>query len=285
MKNLFSINKSSTDNAVAFDDNPYLVRRVSEETRERLDHAFDILRDGPEAPPLTPEQQALKKRASLFSWIGIGCLAVAIVLFLTVGTGGHIAVTVAQFALLLASIVTTFIGRRTNLKLNTDRQDSMKTDFSAATENLNAAAERAARELGVPHGAAGLEILPYHYKMSGGTAVRVGKKNRFDNISTSAWIEKDALCLATAQELFRVPLASIRATRFIDEEYEIDFWLKAEVHNSEAYKPFNIRSAGVLGKKSRGFYAVEIGDGDDGYEFFIPGYDWAVYEGLMGEKS
>ncbi len=282
MKNLFSINKSSGDNAVAFDDNPYLSRRVSEATRDRLDHAFDILRDGPEPPKPTPEETALKKRARLFQGLGIATLVLAIILFLTVGTGKYTAVTVVQFVLLIASIVTTFIGRRTDMKLTNSRRDSMKVDFSEATENLNAVAETAARELGVPHGAASMEILPYHYKMSNGSAVRAGKKNRFDNISTSAWVEGRDLCMATAQELFRVPLADIRGTRLVDEDYEIDFWLKEADPESEAYKPFKIRAAGVLGKKSRGYHVVEI-EGDRGaYEFFVPGYDWAVYERLIG---
>ncbi len=279
MKNLFSINKSAGGEAVSFDHNRYLVRRVSEETRERLDHAFDILRDGPAPVPPTPEETALKQKSRLFSGIGIGCLVVAILLFL-IGSyiGTSTPMTVIEMVLLVVSIVTTFMGRRANMKLQASRQDSLHTDFSAATDQLNETAEIAARELGVPHGAASLEILPFQYKMTDGNAVRVGKKNRFDNISTSAWIEGDRFCMATAQELFRIPLSDIRATRFIDEDYEIDFWLKEADHTSEAYKPYNIRMAGVLGRKSRGYHAVEIG-GD--YEILIPGYDWPVYEELM----
>ncbi len=274
MKNLFSINKSHSDGAAPFDDNPYLTGRVSPELRERMDRAFDILREDPEPPPPTAEQAALKKKSRIMWIIGVASLVGAIALFLVSDDGMSTPMTILQFTLLIVSIVATFLARRADGKLNEHRRESLNVDFDAASKQMNAVAEEAARELGVPRGAATLEILPYHYKMAGDKEIRVGKKNHFDNISTSAWIEKDALCLATAQELFRIPLTAIRATRAIDEDYEIDFWLKSEECDSETYQEFNIRSAGILGKKCHGYYAVEL-KGE--LEFFVPGYDWAVF--------
>ncbi len=281
MKNLFSINKSTSDGAVPFDDNRYLTRRVSPELRERMDRAFDILREEPEKPAPTEEQLALKKRSRILWICGIGSLVAALALLLIAGQDMPSWMLGIQFGLLAVSIVTTFIARRTDGKLQAQQRDSLHVDFDAASEQINAVVEEAARELGVPTGAATLEILPYHYKMAGDRELRVGKKNHFDNVSASAWVESDTLCLATAQELFRIPLAAIRSTRLVDEEYEIDFWLKDEACDSETYREFNIRPAGLLGKRSRGYHAVEL-DGE--LEFFVPGYDWSVFCELTGQR-
>ncbi len=277
MKNLFSINKSASDGAAAFDDNPYLARRVSLALRERIDHAFDVLKEEPAAPPLSDEQTAIKKRGRILWCVGIATLVAAIALFLIAGSNTEKWLLVLQFALLIASVVTTFLARRIDAKLHVVHRESLDVHFEAASERLNAIAEDAARELGVPKGAASLEILPYQYKMAGEREMRVGKRSHFDNISTSAWIEGDILCLATAQELFRIPLSAIITTRPVDEDYEIDFWLKDEAYDSETYKEFNIRPAGMLGKKAHGYHAVEL-KGD--YEFFVPDYDWAVFDAL-----
>ncbi len=277
MKNLFSINKSISDGAAAFDDNPYLAGRVSPALRERMDHAFDILGREPETPEPTAEQTALKKKTRTLWLIGLLTLVAAIGLFALGGDAMETWMVILQFGLLLVSIVTTFIARRTDAKLRAGQQDSLQVDFDAAGEELNAIAEEAARELGVPRGALSMEVLPYQYKLAGDKEIRVGKKNHFDNISTSAWTEGDTLCLATAQELFRIPLAAIVGTRAVDEDYEIDFWLKEEAYDSETYRAFHIRSAGLLGKKAHGFHAVELAEG---FEFFVPDYDWSAFTAL-----
>ncbi len=278
MKNLFSINKTNTDNAVCFDETPYLSTRVSEATRERLDHAFDILLEDPTPTELTDEQKALKKRSGILWISGGGAFIVALILFFGFGTEVHPVLTGVSFAAILAAVVLLFLARRVESKLHATHRDDLKQDFSAATEKLNAAAAEAARELGVPKGASALEILPYCYKMSNGTPVRVGKKNRFDNISTSAWVAEGHLCLATAQELYRIPLSSVRAVRTVDEDFEIDFWLKEEPPESETYAAYNIRSTGLSGKKSHGYLSVEL---SEDYEFLVPGYDRAILEGML----
>ncbi len=282
MKNLFSINKSDSDGAVPFDDTPYLVKRVSPELRSRMDAAFDILKEEPAPPPPTDEQVALKKKSRTLWLIGVISLIGALALFFIGEENAGTWLTALEFGLLLVFIVTTFMARRADSRLNDRRRDSLHVDFDAATEKIHAVTKEAADELGVPTGAATLEILPYHYKMAGDREMRVGKKNHFDNISTSAWVEEDILCLATAQELFRIPLAAIRSNRLIDEEYEIDFWLKEEACDSETYREFNIRPSGLIGKKSRGYHVVEL-DGD--LEFFVPGYDWVVFCRLTGMES
>lgn len=280
MKNLFAINKTDAKNAKNFDDNPYLAARVSEAVRARLDAAFDSAFQEPEEPELTADQQARKTKASRFRWIGVLCLVAALAgLLLAKSDEPNAVLDTAMIALLLVSTVLMFLSRRTEQKLQAElRGDRPEIDFSEATGNLQAAAEEAARELGVPSGAVSLEVLPYHYKLSGDKEVPVGKANHFDNIEVSAFVEDGALFLASAQELFRVPLTAIRGKRVYDEEFVVDFWLKEEESDSEAYAAYNVRRAGYLSRKCRTYYGVEI---DGGYEFFVPCYDLDTLERLV----
>lgn len=280
MKNLFSINKDVAEGAATFDGNPYLAARVSNDTRDRLEHAFDVLKNDPASAEPTPEQAALKKRSRTLWGIGLVSLVGALILFALTGKSESPVPTVVQFVLLAVSIVTTLIARRNEARLTASYRDGMKPDFEAAAEQMSAAAEQASRELGVPHGASSLEILPYRYKLANGAPVRAGKKNRFDNLSTSAWVEDGVLCLATAQELYRIPLSDVRRARRIDEDFEVDFWLKPEPPDSETYRAYNIRSAGLLGKKCRTYYAVEVGEE---HELLLPCYDWSTFLSLVGD--
>ncbi len=280
MKNLFAINKTEEKDAKHFDDNPYLAARVSEAVRARLDTAFDDAFQEPEEPTLTPEQQAVKTKSSRFRWIGVLCMIAALAGLLFVKSDEpNIAVDMVMIALLLVSTVLMFLSRRAEQKLQAElRGNRPAIDFSEATKNLQAAAEEAAQELGVPADAVSLEVLPYHYKTVGGKEMPAGKTNHFDNIGVSAFVKGDALCLASAQELFRVPLTAIRGKRIYDEEFVVDFWLKEEEPDSEKYAAYNIRKAGYLAKKCRTYYGVEI---EGGYEFFVPCYDLDILEALV----
>ncbi len=272
MKNLFAVHKTDRKEATTFDENPYLVTRVSDEVKYRLEHAFDDAKDEDPSAKREPtaEEAALKRRSRILWGIGLVSLVGALVLFFLQGEEGNTVMTVIEFLLLIVSVVTTFMAKRANQKLMSAEQTDLRADFAVITDRLNEAAEEAAKELGVPKGAVSLEILPHHYKLVGDKLVTVGKKNRFDNIMVSAWTHDGALFLASAQELFRIPLSDIRDPRHIDEDFEVDFWLQEEEADSDKFKDDHIRPAGLMGKKCRGYYAVPIGED---YEFFVPGYD------------
>ncbi len=279
MKNLFAVNMTDNKDATDFDVNPYRKAHVSAETEALYERALEGLHRDEMPRELTAEEAALKQRARVFRWVGLISLVGAMALFFVQGDRADMLLTAVQMALLVVSLVTTFLARRMGNKLNTAEQKSMEDDFSVVAERLNEAAAQAAVELGVPKDAATLEVLPFHYKLSGGEAVSVDKRGHFDNLATSAWVKGEELYLATAQDLFCIPLSDIRAFHEIDETFEIDFWLKDEKPSDEKYKEFEIRSkAGFWGKKCRRYYAVELAAD---YEILIPGYDWAVWTGLV----
>lgn len=281
MNNLFSVDKTGDKNATDFDQNPYVVAHVSEEVRHKLATAFAF--DEPRSvEPKSDAEKATVRKSRIFGIISVAFLAAGIVFILLADRGNWYAASpflhIVDVALLLACIVFNFLSRRMTQKMGRMSSTTAKEDIASATERLKAAAAEAARELGVPDGAVSLEILPYHYKQNGDKIVRVGKKDRFDNISVSAWVEGGMLSLATAQELFRVPLSELRGYREHDVDFEIDYWLKADECTADKYAAYNIRSAGLFAKRCHTYYSVEI-DGD--YEFFVPGYDLSVLKGLV----
>ncbi len=282
MRNLFSINKTNDRDATDFDQNPYEVAHVSDEVRHKLEHALD----DPDAPPEKPaesEEALAQKRKVRRYWIICTASLVA-------ALGGFalerremlpkmsVVWNVVYFGLLIVCIIFNFKARRLSNKLRATENPLSDVNIEAATERLGEAAAEAARELGVPADTPYLEILPYHYKMSGETPVDAAKRNHFDNIAVSAWVESDALHLATAQELYRIPLADIRGYRAIDEEFTVDYWLKEEESDSETYREYNIRKSGFMARKLRLYYAVEL---TTDYEFFVPCYDLGVLKKLV----
>ncbi len=283
MKNLFSINRTDNKESAVFDENPYLAARVSADIHYRLEHVFDDALAEPTPPPETEESRAQKRKGRIY-WIICGAsLVLALILFVLsqqmTGTAAS-SMTVIYMGLLVVSIVFNYMARRLARKQTKDERAVMEIDYAAMTAKLEEISAEAARELGVPADARSMEILPYHYKEVSGGTTPAGKRNRFDNVAVSAWVESGVLCMASAQELFRVPLCDIRGLREIDEAFEIDYWLKSEAHDSETYKAFNIRKVGFMARKCRGYTAVDVG-GD--FEFFVPCYDRTVLANLIGK--
>lgn len=288
-KNLLSINKTDDREARDFDGNPYLAAHVSAEVRAMLDNAFSSVSAETEPPAPTAEEKADRARMKQY-WIlcggsllaGLACIAVANSLGLYASAPY---LHVMDLGLLAAAIVFNFKARKVSRRLTKQDETRMNVDFAEAARRLEDAAATAARELGVPRGAATVDVFPFHYKVSGDKLMGVGKKNRFDNISVSVFREGDFLCLATAQELFRIPVTAVKGYRTVDEDYEIDMWLKPEEPSSETYKTYNIRKSGFLSHRARTYYAVVIrGEGGE-YELLVPAYDFEVLRGVLDIPS
>lgn len=283
MKNLFSINKTDNPDSTEFDETPYLCKRVSEEVRAKLKGAFSIVEEQTAPEELTEEEKALHKRANRCWMVCLGCPLGAIALFIAdtrAGIYGSLSfLHIIDLALLAVSIFFNIKAKRINRTVNRTQGDSLKLDFSEASQRLETAAAEAARELGVPDTALTVDVLPYHYKVNGDTVLRVGKAGKFDNLAVSVFVKDAKLCFATAQELFAVPLSEIKGFREYDEDFEIDLWLKPEESDSARYKEFGIRKSGFLGRKGHGYIGLRIGG--DAFEVLIPCYDWAPVKELL----
>ena len=282
MKNLFSVNKTHSLEASDFDEVPYLSARVSEEVKDKLKNAFSFVEEEiPQHEP-TEEELALKKQGTCYWVICVVCFLASLILFFG---GSRLelydsmpALYALDLGLMVAAIVFNFKARRISRKQMSANESRVNVDFTEATKRLEAAAAEAAKELGVPEGALSVDILPFHYKIKDREPLPVGKKNRFDNLSVSMYVEDGHLCMATAQELYRIPLSEIRGYRAYDEDFEIDMWLKPEEHDSEKYAEFGIRKSGFFSRKARGFFGLDIGGR---YEVLIPGYDFSQIRKIL----
>lgn len=283
MKNLFSINKTDNKDATDFDENPYLAARVSDEVREKLKGAFSIVEEQSAPREPTEEEKALRKKGNRYWLICLACLVGSVALFLGGSQAGLYAsmpyLHAIDLALLVGAIVFNFKARRIGRKQTEAQNSNLKFDFSEASKKLEAAAAEAARELGVPEIALTVDVFPYHYKNSGDTVLRVGKKGKFDNLAVSVFLREEQLCFATAQELFAVPLSEIKGFREYDEDFEMDMWLKPEEPDSDKYKAYGIRKSGFLSHKGHGYFGIRIGE--DAYEVLIPCYDFDGVKGLL----
>ena len=285
MKNLFSINKTDSKDDNDFDENPYLAARVSEEVQNKLKSAFSVVENEVTPREPTEEEKALKKKSNRYWLLCFGCLVAAVLLF-----GGELAglyevspyLSILGMGLLIASIVFNFKAKKISRKQTELGNNGLQLDFTEASKRLEEAAAEAARELGVPEQALSVDILPFHYKIKDGEIRPIGKKGHFDNISVSMYVEDSSLCLATAQELFRVPLSDVRGYREYDEDFEIDMWLKPEEFDSEKYAEYNIRKSGFLARKAHGYYALDI-RGE--YEVLVPCYDFPQVQSLLPQCS
>lgn len=282
MKNLFSINKTANSNAMEFDVTPYHAATVSEEVKERLKNAFSVVEEecAPREP--TEEEKALRKKGNRYWLTSVICLVAGVALFF----GGSRTplfesmpyLHVLDLGLVIASLVFNFKARRINRQQNKITGQSLSVDFTEASRRLEEAAAEAARELGVPDTALTVDVFPYHYKQKGDNILRVGKRGKYDNLTVSVFVKGDALCFATAQELISVPLSELGGYCEYDEDFELDMWLKTEEHNSDAYKPYNLRKSGFFSVKGHGYFGLKIG-GD--YEALIPCYDFGSVKALL----
>ena len=282
MKNLFSINKTDGREANDFDATPYLAATVSEGVQKKLKNSFSFVEKEFTPPEPTEEEKALKKKAVVYWMLCLGCLIVAFALFFMgnrMGLYNALPILhVVDVGFLIGSLVFNFKARGITRKQTALGNEHVQFNFDEATKQLREAAAEAAAELGVPEQALSVDILPFHYILKGNEQKPFGKRGKFDNLSVSVFIKDGALCMATAQELFRVPLSEIRGYREYDEDFELDMWLKPEESDSDKYKDYGLRKSGMMGRKGHGYFGVDIG-GE--FEVLVPCYDFPPVKELL----
>ena len=282
MKNLFSINKTADPNAMDFDPTPYHAATVSEEVKAKLKGAFSIVEEEYAPHDPTPEEIALRKKGNRYWLLTLAFLIGGVALFFG---GSNLGIYESMpylhfldLALVIAAMVFNFKARKINREQTKLNEQKTAVDFTEASKKLEEAAAEAAAELGVPTGALTVDVFPYSYKTDGDKLLRVGKKGKYDNLAVSVFVKDTALCLATAQELFAIPLAEIKGYREYDEDFELDMWLKPEAPDSESYKSYGIRKSGFFSHKGHGYFGLKLGSD---YEVLIPCYDFGAVRSLL----
>ena len=285
MKHLFSVDRTVDRTHDEFDPTPYVAARVSDEVRNGLRAAFSDEVVNP-TPAETEESAALKARIRRSWLLCVGCAAGAIGTYVALEAMGLMETASASLALPLillgASLVFNFRARKLERERMGLARPDTSADLKAAVERFESASREAARELGIPDGASALDVFPFYYKMKGGEPVRLGKRDRYENLGVSAYRMGNKLCLATAQERLDIPVSDIQGYRTYDREFTVDMWLKEQASDSEAYAKYNIRKSGFLGRRARTLCGMSIRhESGEEYELLIPAYDLPVLQALI----
>ena len=153
-------------------------------------------------------------------------------------------------------------------------------DEKALDPRLSETVAAARAELGIPHHAWELDILPYrHGVTSVGEAYEIRPRDTYDNIPVSVWREGQVLFVSDEDVVMRLPLSEITEVKRIKERVKFKSWYKSAAIDREPYKadrvdewPFSYTC------KSR----VEITLRDGSY-LLIPGYEAETLRHILGE--
>ena len=154
-------------------------------------------------------------------------------------------------------------------------------DEKALDPRLSETVAAARAELGIPHHAWELDILPYrHGVTSVGEVYEIRPRGAYDNIPVSAWREGQVLYLSDEDVVMRLPLSEITEVKRIKERVKFKSWYKSAAIDQEPYKadrvderPFSYTC------KSR----VEI-TLRDGSCLLIPGYEAETLRHILGDS-
>ena len=171
--------------------------------------------------------------------------------------------------------------RRIAHRLYVKKHPETDMDEKALDPRLSETVATARAELGIPHHAWELDILPYrHGVTSVGEAYEIRPRGAYDNIPVSAWREGQVLYLSDEDMVMRLPLSEITEVRRIKERVKFKSWYKSAAIDQEPYKadrvdewPFSYTC------KSR----VEITLRDGSY-LLIPGYEAETLRHILGNS-
>ena len=171
--------------------------------------------------------------------------------------------------------------RRIAHRLYVKKHPETDMDEKALDPRLSETVATARAELGIPHHAWELDILPYrHGVTSVGEAYEIRPRDTYDNIPVSVWQEGQILYLSDEDMVMRLPLSEITEVRRIKERVKFKSWYKSAAIDQEPYKadrvdewPFSYTC------KSR----VEITLRDGSY-LLIPGYEAETLRNILGDS-
>ena len=154
-------------------------------------------------------------------------------------------------------------------------------DEKALDPRLSETVAAARAELGIPHHAWELDILPYrHGVTSVGEVYEIRPRGAYENIPVSAWREGQVLYLSDEDIVMRLPLSEIAEAKRIKGRVKFKSWYKSAAIDQEPYKadrvderPFSYTC------KSR----VEI-TLRDGSCLLIPGYEAETLRHILGDS-
>ena len=166
-------------------------------------------------------------------------------------------------------------------RLYVKKHPETAVDEKTLDPRLSETVAAARAELGIPHHAWELDILPYrHGVTSVGEAYEIRPRGTYDNIPVSVWREGQVLFLSDEDVVMRLPLSEIEEIKRIKGRVKFKSWYKYAAPSEKPYNEAKILegfpSYACLGK-------IELTLRDGSY-LLIPGYEAETLRHILGDS-
>lgn len=290
-KNLFSytvhpdrIDKNrSTD---VFDENAYTTRLLSPDLKAEKDELYDAWL----------EAKAMREMGESNVGCIVGMLADMLGL-LIFGTGDLVSELLKDAFWSPATFILTLlclglywgllydklkaVMSRFARRLYVKKHPEVDADEKALDPRLSETVTAARAELGIPHHAWSLDILPYrHGVTSAGETYEIRPRGMYDNILVSAWREGQVLFLSDEDIVMRIPLSEISEVKRIKKQVKFKNWYKFASPDTAPYNEGKV-DMWFSSYICKGSVEVIL---RDGYRLLIPSYDAATLRHILGDK-
>ncbi len=156
-------------------------------------------------------------------------------------------------------------------------------DYAAMAARAKEFLAKAQKELGLPDSAIEIDVLAERFVMKDGEPQhkRYDPLNEYYNYSCDAYVQDGSLFLAYGAELWKIPLASLRAVKRLKHRASFGDWNKDAPYNAKMYKRYKI-TVNEFGTYYAHCYQVEIADSKGEFYLLIPDYDMDAFSELTG---
>lgn len=285
MKNLFRIDRTGSELNSRLEPTPFDRARITPELAREIDDVTAGVFGGDEHEQDKEIREASRPDARF--WIGVGLMLVVLAGVLFGGdrlfSKDNLWISWVGLGLLAVSLVLITMSRRAQRKaIGETVQKQSDFDFKAGMEKLEVLSAEARKQLEIPDDAEELDVFPFVFTVKDGAEKSCYRKGRFDNLPLLAWRRGQALCLSDSHVVLEIPSDAILGKQTYDEDFALDMWLKETKCTEGRFKPYNLKKSGLMGCKGHTFYGIVVrSDTGDSYEMLVPVYDLSRLEVLV----
>ena len=161
--------------------------------------------------------------------------------------------------------------------LNVSKRNSFVN--SDVYKDMSARLDRATREclneLNVPNGSSKIDFFGHIYKIKNDKEKNKNSGAKYILAEAYIFLERNNLCLCDIQDVYSIPLNSIKSVTEINRRVTFTGWNKKESIKSEKYKPYNILYNGDTGAYSiKSYYSIVFQYKETQFELLVPSYDF-----------
>lgn len=163
-------------------------------------------------------------------------------------------------------------------------QKTSEPVFSQLDDCINAVYEA----LSVPDYAEEIDIFSFTYTATTDDIKIINNTfptYQFSNSIFKVYSDAENLYLAGLEGTYAIPLSSITSIQTIKKRVRIMEWHKETPYNKGFYKQFHLSSDAYGCIQCNRYYIIELTHAEKSYGIYIPCYDIAILERLIGRKA